>query len=205
MKKTEFVRMPVDRLIPYARNARTHNDRQIEKVAKSIKEFGFLNPVIISADGGIIAGHCRVMAAKRIGLEEVPCIKEDFLTEAQKRAYILADNKLALDAGWDEELLALELSELKDCGLDIELTGFDLAEVEELLREDESKDFDEGGASDSTDEQKTKDGDVWMLGRHQLMCGDSCDAKTVVMLINFWQSITGKEAVREDGVKFNDV
>ena len=133
MKETQFLRVSVNELIPYAKNARTHTNEQIDKVAKSIEEFGFLNPVIISEGNEIIAGHCRVLAAKKLGLEEVPCIKEDFLTEAQKRAYILADNKLALDAGWDEELLASELAELDELGFDLELSGFALDELEELL------------------------------------------------------------------------
>ena len=121
-----YENVPIDKLIPYKNNARTHNEKQIEKVANSIKEFGFLNPILIDADYGIIAGHCRTLGAKKLGLKEVPCIFVEDLTEEQKRAYIIADNKLSLDAGWDNELLRIELDELDDLDFDITLTGFDL-------------------------------------------------------------------------------
>ena len=124
----------VEDLIPYARNSRTHTPEQVAQVASSIKEFGFLNPVIISNDGGIIAGHCRVMASQKLGLKKVPCLIEDYLTDAQKRAYIIADNKLALNAGWDEELLKIEFEELKDLSeIDLDLTGFELDEINDIL------------------------------------------------------------------------
>ena len=116
-KVTKFEVRNVDDLIPYARNARTHSPEQVSKLASSIKEFGFINPIIISDDGGVLAGHGRILAAKKLGLTEVPCVIESHLTEAQKRAYILADNRLALDAGWDEEMLKIELSELKELNL----------------------------------------------------------------------------------------
>ena len=120
-----YENVPIDKLIPYENNARTHNDKQIEKVANSIEEFGFLNPILIDSDYGIIAGHCRTLGAKKLGLKEVPCIFVEDLTEEQKRAYILADNKLALDAGWDYDLVKIELEELDDLSFDITLTGFD--------------------------------------------------------------------------------
>lgn len=184
MKQTEFLRLPVEDLIPYARNARTHTEEQIQKVADSIEEFGFLNPVIISEDNGILAGHCRVMAAQKLGMKDVPCIKEDFLTEAQKRAYIIADNKLALDAGWDEELLAFELSELKDLGVDLELTGFDLEEISHFLdATDEQEECSDGEMTEPPEEPKTKTGDVWILGQHRLMCGDSTDIASIALLM----------------------
>lgn len=119
-------------LIPYARNSRTHSDEQIGKIAASIKEFGFLNPVIIDGENGIIAGHGRVMAAQKLGLEEIPTIEASHLTDAQRRAYIIADNRLALDAGWDDEMLRVEFSELEDLGFDLELTGFDNEEIEDF-------------------------------------------------------------------------
>ena len=119
-------------LIPYARNSRTHSDEQVTKIAASIKEFGFLNPVIIDGANGIIAGHGRVMAAKKLGLDEVPVIEASHLTEAQRRAYVIADNRLALDAGWDEEMLRVEFAELEGLGFDLELTGFTLDEIEGL-------------------------------------------------------------------------
>lgn len=123
----------IDELIPYARNSRTHSEAQVAQVAASIREFGFTNPVLIDADGGIIAGHGRVLAARKLGLKTVPAIRIDYMTEAQKRAYVIADNKLALNAGWDDELLALELGDLKDEGFDLSLTGFSDDELARLV------------------------------------------------------------------------
>lgn len=123
----------VDSLIPYARNARTHSDAQVAQIAASIREFGFTNPVLIDAEGGIIAGHGRVMGARQLRMTEVPCIRLGHLTEAQRRAYVIADNKLAANAGWDEEMLGLELRELMADGYDVGLTGFTLPEIDELL------------------------------------------------------------------------
>lgn len=123
----------VAELIPYARNSRTHSDAQVGKIASSIREFGFLNPVIIDGQNGIIAGHGRVMAAQKLGLETVPVIEASHLTEAQRRAYVIADNRLALDAGWDEEMLRVEFAELADIGLDLDLTGFESDEIARLL------------------------------------------------------------------------
>ena len=124
--------LPLDRLIPYARNSRTHSDAQVAQVAASIREFGFTNPVLIDAEDGIIAGHGRVMAARKLGLEKVPCIRLAHLSETQRRAYIIADNKLALNSGWDEEMLALELAELREVDFNLQLTGFDGAELGEF-------------------------------------------------------------------------
>ena len=128
----------VSDLIPYARNSRTHSDTQITKIASSIKEFGFLNPVLIDKDNGIIAGHGRVMAAQKLGLEEVPVLQIGHLSETQKRAYIIADNRLALDAGWDEEMLRVEFAELADDGFNLELTGFELGEITNINLDGES-------------------------------------------------------------------
>ena len=125
--------LAVDRLIPYARNSRTHSDAQVAQIAASIKEFGFTNPVLIDADGGIIAGHGRVMGARQLGLAEVPCIRLGHLTDAQRRAYVIADNRLALNAGWDDAMLALEMRDLMDEGYDVGLTGFDLGEIDKIL------------------------------------------------------------------------
>jgi ParB-like chromosome segregation protein Spo0J len=130
----------VERLIPYARNSRTHDDAQVAQIAASIREFGFTNPVLIDADHGIIAGHGRVLAARKLGLTEVPCIRLTHLTETQKRAYIIADNKLALNAGWDEEALRLELGDLRAANVDLSLTGFDGDEIESFLNLPESED-----------------------------------------------------------------
>ena len=164
----------VDELIPYINNARTHTDEQINKVAASIKEFGFLNPILISDENVIIAGHCRLLAAKKLGLNKVPCILENHLTEAQRKAYVLADNKLSLDAGWDEELLRVEIESLEDYGFNVELTGFSTEELSSLFDlgvEAEEDDF------DVEEELKkpifSKEGDIWTLGRHKVICGDS--------------------------------
>lgn len=126
-------RLPIERLIPYANNSRTHSDEQVAQIAASIREFGFTNPILIDDADGIIAGHGRVLAARKLGLEELPCIRLSHLTEAQRRAYVIADNKLALNAGWDEELLAVELSSLREVGFDLGLIGFDAASIEAAL------------------------------------------------------------------------
>lgn len=136
MKPTPKIEMlAVEHLIPYANNSRTHSDAQIAQIAASIKEFGFTNPVLIDGEGGIIAGHGRVLAARKLSMAEVPCIRLGYLTDTQRRAYIIADNKLALNAGWDDELLALEFEELKLEGFDLELTGFTMNEVSLLSGE----------------------------------------------------------------------
>lgn len=130
MKLPEYKTVSVSSLIPYARNSRTHSDEQVTKIAASIKEFGFLNPVIVDGENGIIAGHGRIMAAKKLGIESVPVVEACHLTDAQKRAYIIADNRLALDAGWDDEMLRVEFAELEELGFDLALTGFELDEIE---------------------------------------------------------------------------
>ena len=129
---------PIDSLIPYARNARTHSDEQVAQIAASIREFGWTNPVLVDGDNGIIAGHGRILAARKLGLAEVPCIELAHLSEAQKKAYIIADNKLALNAGWDNDLLALEFAELQELGFDLDLTGFDADELEALAGAEEN-------------------------------------------------------------------
>lgn len=173
----------VEDLIPYARNARTHSDEQVARIAASIKEFGWTNPIIIDGENGIVAGHGRTLAARKLGLTEVPCIELKNLTETQKRAYILADNRLALDAGWDNEMLALELGDLKDAGVDLELTGFSDEELDELLATPtESADGDEDEAPEPQEAPVSKRGDVWILGAHRVMCGDSCSADDISKL-----------------------
>lgn len=131
----DYKTVPTDSLIPYARNSRTHSDEQVAQIAASIREFGFLNPIIIDGDNGIIAGHGRVLAAKKLGMEKLPCIEASHLTDAQRRAYIIADNKLALNAGWDDEMLRVELDELGEMGFDLELTGFSLDEIADVRME----------------------------------------------------------------------
>lgn len=140
-KETTFELRNVDDLIPYARNARTHSPEQVQKLAGSIKEFGFLNPVVISEDGGILAGHGRVMVAQKLGIKQVPCVVESHLTEAQRKAYILADNRLALDAGWDKEMLKIEISELKNMNFNLDQIGFDGVEIDEILKNNEVEKF----------------------------------------------------------------
>jgi ParB-like chromosome segregation protein Spo0J len=174
-----------DSLIPYVNNARTHSQEQINQIAASIKEFGFINPVIIDGDKGIIAGHGRVQAAQKLGMAEVPCVQASHLTEAQKKAYILADNKLALNAGWDDELLRLELQSLDDLDFDLELTGFDLEEIEALEPLDvEELDIEEQAIPEPQEDPISKLGDVWVLGNHRLMCGDSTSVDDVEKLMD---------------------
>lgn len=184
--QTQFVMRTTDSLIPYARNARTHSPDQIAKLAGSIKEFGFLSPVVISADGGILAGHGRVMAAQKLGLAEIPCIMENHLTETQRRAFILADNRLALDAGWDNDMLALELKDLADLNFDLNMLGFTEDEISALQNlGDDLPDIptdDAPVAVEETTNPVTQPGDVWLLGDHRLICGDSTDAETIKRL-----------------------
>lgn len=171
----------VSELIPYARNARTHSDEQIARIASSIKEFGWTNPILIDGENGIIAGHGRVLAARKLGLEKVPTIELSGLTEAQKRAYIIADNRLALDAGWDEEMLKLEFAELEKEGFELSKTGFSDEEIDEMMAD---LDREVDGVEDiETPEPpknpKTKRGEIWILGTHRLMCGDSTSVEDV--------------------------
>jgi DNA modification methylase len=172
-------------LIPYARNARTHSDEQIAQIAGSIKEFGFNNPVLIDKDNGVIAGHGRLAAARKLGLKEVPCIRLEHLTETQRKAYILADNRIALNSGWEAELLSLELSELLDGGVNLESLGFDADEIDALLNKIEPTEglTDEDATPEVPEEPVTKPGDVWILGKHRLMCGDSTSIDAVDKLM----------------------
>ena len=172
-------------LIPYARNSRTHSDEQVAKIAASIKEFGFLNPVITDGENGIVAGHGRIMAAQKLGLDEVPIVEAAHLTEAQKRAYIIADNRLALDAGWDDEMLRVELQELDDLDFDLSLTGFDAEEIADLFPEEATEGLtDEDAVPEAPEVPVTVEGDVWLLGRHRLMCGDSTSIDAVEKLMD---------------------
>ena len=167
---------PVDRLIPYARNARTHTDEQVAQVAASIVEFGWTNPILVGADCVIIAGHARLAAARKLRMTEVPVIVLDHLTPAQRRALVLADNKLALNAGWDEAMLRVELASLKEADYDLDLVGFSDDELEELLRDPENtRDglTDEDAVPEEPGEAVTGPGDVWLLGEHRLLCGDA--------------------------------
>lgn len=177
-------RVNVGDLIPYARNARTHTDAQVAQIAASIREFGWTNPVLIDGENGIIAGHGRVLAARKLGLEDVPCIELDGLTEAQKRAYVLADNKLALNAGWDDELLRSELRGLAEIDFDLDLTGFEAAEIAALTVEPLNPGLtDEDAVPEAPVEAVTKVGDVWVLGKHRVMCEDSTSIDAFVKLM----------------------
>ena len=187
MNRTEEMKIiEIDKLIPYQNNARTHSKEQLLKLRSSLREFGFVNPVLIDKDNNIIAGHGRVAAAKAEGLTEVPCVMVEHLSEAQKKAYILADNRLAMDAGWDNELLAIEFESLKELNFDLNLTGFEAAEIDELFSNIHDKDvadddFDLDAALE--DEPISKPGDIWTLGRHRLICGDSTLEETYEKLM----------------------
>lgn len=183
-KSTEYYLADINTLIPYARNARTHSDTQIAQIAASIREFGFLSPVIVSEDGTILCGHGRFYAAQKLGLKKVPCIKESHLTETQKRAYILADNKLSLNAGWDEEMLAVELSELQNDDFDLSLIGFDENELADLFAD--SKETQQDNFDIDAELEKpcfSKAGDIWHIGRHTVICGDSTLPETYNALL----------------------
>ena len=182
---TEMQLVPLSKLVPYINNARTHSPEQITKLRSSLREFGFVNPVIIDRDYGIIAGHGRVMAAKEEGIEEVPCVFVDYLTEAQKKAYIIADNRFAQDAGWDEELLRIEIEALQGMDFDVGLTGFNDDEIADLFAGDdkseaEDDDFDLSAALEKA--SFVQRGDIWTVGRHRLMCGDATSAEDVAAL-----------------------
>lgn len=187
-KNTAFEYRNVDDLIPYARNARTHNAEQIQQIAGSIKEFGFLNPIIISEDGGVLAGHGRILAAQKLGLKRVPCIIESHLSDTQRRAYILADNRLALSAGWDMEMLKVELNELKDMDFDMDLMGFSANELDTYMADEPIKDIDGEGEEievdvDEDSESVTQPGDLWILGDHRLICGDCTNPDVVARVM----------------------
>ena len=182
----------VETLIPYARNPRTHSDAQIAKIAASLVEFGWTNPILVDGDNGIIAGHGRLAAARKLGLAEVPVIELAHLTPAQKRAYVIADNRLALDAGWDEEMLAVELAELSDVGYDLALTGFEDSELQSLLADEQATDAarqDDEATDDADDVPEapaapvSRTGDVWQLGPHRLICGDAADPAVIAALM----------------------
>jgi len=181
----EIIKKPIDSLIPYAKNARVHDEAQIAQIAGSIKEFGFNNPVLIDKDNGIIAGHGRVMAARKLGLTEVPTILLDHLNETQRKAYILADNRIAINSTWDNEMLSLELMDIKD-DVSLAMLGFSLDELDALLNPTQLTDglTDEDAVPDVPIEPTTKLGDIYQLGNHRLMCGDSTSIDAVEKLMD---------------------
>lgn len=183
---SEMNLVDIDKLIPYVNNARTHSKEQINKLRASIREFGFINPVIIDRDYNVIAGHGRIMASKKEGIDKVPCVFVDYLTDAQKKAYILADNRMALDADWDEELLKVEIESLQGADFDLNLTGFDEAELMDIFGDDNQSrakddDFDLTAALEKA--SFVEKGDVWTVGRHRLMCGDATSSEDVSTLM----------------------
>lgn len=184
---TDMQLVPVSKLAPYVNNARTHSPEQVMKLRSSLREFGFINPIIIDRDYGIIAGHGRLLAAKEEGITEVPCVFVDYLTEAQKKAYILADNRMVMDAGWDEELLRVEIEALQGEAFDVSLTGFDEMELADLFKDGsdsgaEDDDYDLSAALEKA--AFVERGDIWTVGRHRLMCGDATSAEDVAALMD---------------------
>ncbi len=185
-KVSEMNLVDVDKLIPYVNNARTHSKEQINKLRASIREFGFINPVIIDRDYNVIAGHGRILASQEEGIDKVPCVFVDYLTDAQKKAYIIADNRMALDADWDEELLKIEIESLKDEDFDLSFTGFDESELLDLFGDDskgkvEDDNFDLSSALEKA--SFVEKGDVWTVGKHRLMCGDATSKEDVNILM----------------------
>lgn len=182
---TEMQLISTEKLIPYVNNARTHSAEQTNKLRSSLREFGFINPVIIDRDYNVIAGHGRIEAAKAEGISEVPCVFADYLTSAQKKAYILADNRMAMDAGWDEELLRVEIEALQAESFDVGLTGFDESEIADLFETDsEVKDDDFDVDAELEKPPVTKSGDLWLLGNHRLICGDSTKEEIYTLLMD---------------------
>lgn len=175
---------PIEALVPYARNARAHSDEQVAQIAASIREFGWTNPILVDGENGIIAGHGRLMAARRLGMERVPVIELAGLTDTQKRAYVIADNKLALNAGWDADLLALEFGDLEDLGFDLSLTGFGGDEILALTSRGTAGLTDPDDVPGVPADPVSRLGDVWLMGRHRLICGDSTNPADVARVLN---------------------
>lgn len=183
-KEMQYYLADVSELIPYVRNARTHSEAQVAQIAASIREFGFLSPILVAEDNTILAGHGRLAAALKLGLKKVPCVKENHLTETQKRAYIIADNKLSLNAGWDNELLAVELSELEGADFNLDLLGFDEAELSSIFDADKDVNDDDFDVEKELEEPCfSKTGDMWTLGRHRIICGDATKLETYKTLL----------------------
>lgn len=185
-KVSEMNLVDVDKLIPYVNNARTHSKEQINKLRASIREFGFINPVIIDRDYNVIAGHGRILASQEEGIDKVPCVFVDYLTDAQKKAYIIADNRMALDADWDEELLKIEIESLKDEDFDLSFTGFDESELLDLFGDDSKSKVEDDNFDLSSALEKAsfvEKGDVWTVGKHRLMCGDATSKEDVQTLM----------------------
>ena len=198
---------PIDKLIPYAKNSRTHSEEQVAQIAASIKEWGFTTAVLVDESGNIIAGHGRLMAARKLGLTSLPVMVAKDWTDAQKRAYVIADNKLALNAGWDNDLLALELGELGDLGFDLELTGFTDEEIKALMPVEVTEGLtDPDEAPPLPDNPVTRPGDVWVMGKHRLLCGDSTSIDDLAKLcegqmVDMWLTDPPYNVAYEGGTK----
>lgn len=203
----DYKKISVESLIPYARNSRTHSDEQVAQIAASIREFGFLNPIIIDGEKGIIAGHGRVLAAQKLGLESLPCIEANHLTDAQRRAYVIADNKLALNAGWDDAMLRIEFADLAESGFDLELTGFSLDEIDALqIDEIEPGLTDADACGEPPESPVSVLGDIWVMGKHRLMCGDSTSIDALEVLcggnaVDMWLTDPPYNVAYEGGTK----
>tara|TARA_R110000851_G_scaffold95303_3_gene207092 strand:+ start:1477 stop:2655 length:1179 start_codon:yes stop_codon:yes gene_type:complete len=181
----KIIEKEIGELTAYENNSRTHSDDQIKQIVASINEFGFTNPILINPENGVIVGHGRLTAAIELGMDKVPCIVLDGLTEAQERAYVIADNQLALNAGWNMDILALELADLKDMAFDIDLIGFDGDFLDGLMMPEPSEGLtDDDAVPEAPDDPITKEGDVWVLGNHRLMCGDSTSIDAVEKLMD---------------------
>jgi site-specific DNA-methyltransferase (adenine-specific) len=200
-------RWPLERLVPYAKNSRTHSDAQVAQIAASIREWGWTTPILVDEAGSIIAGHGRLQAARRLQMTEVPVVVASGWSEAQKRAYVIADNKLALNAGWDNELLALELAELDGLGFDVELTGFSDEEIKALMPVEITEGLtDEDDAPVVQENPVTVAGDVWVIGKHRLMCGDSTSVDDLAKLtqgslVDMWLTDPPYNVAYEGGTK----
>ena len=198
---------PIDKLIPYAKNSRTHSEEQVAQIAASIKEWGFTTAVLVDESGSIIAGHGRLMAARKLGLASLPVMVAKGWSDAQKKAYVLADNKLALNAGWDNDLLALELAELGDLGFDLELTGFSDEEIKALMPvEVEEGLTDPDDAPALAENPITRPGDIWVMGKHRLLCGDSTSVDDLAKLcesqaVDMWLTDPPYNVAYEGGTK----
>lgn len=184
MNTQKLEQVPIDKLVPYARNARTHSKEQIAQLRSSLREFGFVSPAVIDQNYNILVGHGRIQAAREEGYKTVPCVFAENLTDAQKRAYILADNQLALNAGWDEEMLSVELADLQENAFDLSLLGFDEKDLAKLLDTDTEAEEDDFDVDDELEKPCfSKPGDIWHLGRHTIICGDSTKEDTYTSLL----------------------
>jgi site-specific DNA-methyltransferase (adenine-specific) len=197
---------PIEKITPYARNSRTHSDEQVAQIAASIREWGWTNPVLVDEDGGLIAGHGRLLAARKLGLSQIPTMVAKGWSEAQKKAYVIADNKLALNAGWDLELLAVELGDLQGFDFDLLLTGFSDDELSKLLAEKAEGNTDPDEIPEPPATPVTKPGDLWLMGKHRLLCGDSTgvddmEKLTGGQLVDMWLTDPPYNVAYEGGTK----